>query len=75
MNSIDTADKKRFTRLVEHYVQRDRCSYMDAMLKIAEDKMLEFDDMAKYVTPSIRDKIQAEATQRLMMRGGNQLPV
>ncbi len=71
----DTADKKRFTKLVEYYVQRDRCSYMDAMLKIAEDKMLEFDDMAKYVTPSIRDKIQAEATQRLMMRGGNQLPV
>jgi hypothetical protein len=48
---------------------------MDAMLKIAEDKMLEFEDMAKYVTPSIKDKIQAEATQRLMMRGGNQLPV
>ena len=71
----DTADKKRFTKLVEHYVQRDRCSYMDAMLKIAEDKMLEFDEMAKYVTPAIRDKIQAEATERLMMRGGNQLPV
>ncbi len=71
----DTADKKRFTKLVEHYVQRDRSSYMDAILKIAEDKMLEFEDIAKYVTPTIKDKIQAEATERLMMRGGNQLPV
>lgn len=73
----DTADKKRFTKLVEHYVQRDKCSYMDAMVNIAEDRMLEFDDMVKYITPSIKSKIQVEATQRLMMRsnGGNQLPV
>ena len=74
---LDTADKKRFTKLVEHYVLRDRCSYMDAMVKIAEDRMLDFEDMAKYVTPAIKDKIKAEATERLMMRSnsGNQLPV
>lgn len=71
----DSANKRRFTKLVEHYVQRDKCSYMDAMLKISEDRMLDIEDMAQYVSPIIKQKIHAEAVERLMIRGGNQLPV
>ena len=71
---IETAEKKRFTKLVEYYVKKDSSTYMEALVKIAEDKGMEFEDMAKFVTPIIKQKIEAEAVERLMLKGGNKLP-
>jgi len=36
---------------------------------------LEFSEMAKFVSPIIKQKVEAEAVEKLMLKGGNRLPV
>ena len=75
MTAVESSEKKRFTKLVEYYVKRDTCSYMDALVQIAQDKGMDFQDMAKFISPIIKQKIEAEAVERLMLKGGNKLPL
>jgi hypothetical protein len=53
--------KSKFTSLVETTVNELKLSYMDAVLHLCEKNNLEPEDMKKFVSPIIRDKIQAEA--------------
>jgi hypothetical protein len=53
--------KSKFTSLVEATVSELKLSYMDAILHLCEKNDLEPEDMKKFVSPIIRDKIQAEA--------------
>ena len=53
--------KSKFTSLVEVTVSELKLSYMDAVLHLCEKNDLEPEDMKKFVSPIIRDKIQAEA--------------
>jgi len=53
--------KSKFTSLVEATVNELKLSYMDAVLHLCEKNDLEPEDMKKFVSPIIRDKIAAEA--------------
>ena len=53
--------KSKFASLVEATVNELKLSYMDAVLHLCEKNNLEPEDMKKFVSPIIRDKIQAEA--------------
>ena len=53
--------KSKFTSLVESTVSELKISYMDAVLHLCEKNDLEPEDMKKFVSPIIRDKIEAEA--------------
>ena len=53
--------KSKFTVLVEKTVNELKIGYMDAVLYLCEKNDLEPEDMKKFVSPIIRDKIQAEA--------------
>lgn len=53
--------KSKFTSLVEATVNELKLSYMDAVLHLCEKNDLEPEDMKKFVSPIIRDKIEAEA--------------
>lgn len=53
--------KSKFTTLVEKTVGELKISYMDAVLHLCEKNDLEPEDMKKFVSPIIRDKIEAEA--------------
>ena len=53
--------KSKFTSLVEATVSELKLSYMDAVLHLCEKNDLEPEDMKKFVSPIIRDKIEAEA--------------
>lgn len=68
--------KKRFSRLVEDIRADLKISYMDSVLKICEDRELDPSDVHKLISPVIKDKIEAEALNLNMIKGGgNTLPV
>jgi|TARA_R110002153_G_scaffold183864_1_gene337084 hypothetical protein len=53
--------KSKFTILVEKTVGELQLGYMDAVLHLCEKNDLEPEDMKKFVSPIIKDKIEAEA--------------
>jgi hypothetical protein len=67
--------KKRFSKLVEERVEKRKMAYMDAVLEICEEREIDPSEIGKLVSPIIKDKIEAEAVNLRMMKGGNQLPI
>lgn len=55
--------KSKFTKMVEDAVNELKLSYMDAILYLCEKNQLEPEDMKKFVSPIIKDKLEAEAMQ------------
>lgn len=69
--------RKRFSRMVEEYVSdHPDSSYMDAVLEICEERVIDPTDVGKLISPVIREKIEAEAmSANLVKGGGNTLPI
>jgi len=69
--------KKRFSRMVEDYIQdHPDSSYMDAVLQVCEDRVIDPMDVGRLISPVIREKIEAEAMgANLVKGGGNTLPI
>ena len=67
--------KNKFARIVEQKVRDHRYSYMDAVIHICEDIDLELEDIRKYISGSIKEKIEVEAMNLNYLPKGNTLPV
>jgi uncharacterized protein YdhG (YjbR/CyaY superfamily) len=59
----DFLTKSKFTKLVEQTVTELKISYMEAILHLCDKNDLEPEDMKKFVSPIIKDKLEAEAMQ------------
>lgn len=66
--------KKKFTELVENFVKNNKMSYMEAVVHLAELRDCETTELAKFITGSIRDKIEREAMSLNMIPKTNELP-
>lgn len=55
--------KSKFTKLIEKTVIETKQSYMDTVLYLCEQNNIEPEDVKKFISPIIRDKIEAEAMQ------------
>ena len=53
--------KSKFTKLIESTVSELKISYMEAVLHLCDKNDIEPEDVKKFVSPIIRDKIEAEA--------------
>ena len=53
--------KSKFTKLVEKTVSELKIPYMDAVLHHCDTNDIEPEDVKKFISPIIRDKIEAEA--------------
>ena len=53
--------KPKFSKLVEQTVIDKRISYMDAIIWLCEEHSIELEDIRKFISPIIRDKLEAEA--------------
>ena len=53
--------KSKFTRLIEATVIETRLSYMDTILYLCEENNIEPEDVKKFISPIIKDKLEAEA--------------
>ena len=53
--------KSKFTKLIENVVVNLKIPYMDAIIKVCETNEIELEDIKKFISPVIKDKIEAEA--------------
>ena len=55
--------KSKFTKLIEKTVADLKIPYMDAILKVCETNDIEIEDIRKFISPVIKDKLEAEAME------------
>ena len=55
--------KSKFTKLIESTVVDLKIPYMDAILKVCETNDIEVEDIRKFISPVIKDKLEAEAME------------
>jgi hypothetical protein len=67
--------KKRFEKMVEETVAARRITYMEAIIDVCESRSIDPADVGKFITPVIKDKVEAEAIELNLMKGGNTLPL
>jgi len=53
--------RSKFTKLIERTVGELSLNYMDAIIHLCEQNGIELEDIRKFISPIIRDKIEAEA--------------
>jgi len=53
--------KSKFTKLIESTVGELKIPYMDAIIKVCELNDIEIEDIKKFISPVIKDKLEAEA--------------
>lgn len=67
--------KVKFTKLVEQTVSQLRVSYFEAILHLGETHGIEMEDMKKYISPIIKDRLEAEARDLNLLPRENKLPI
>ena len=55
--------KSKFTKLIENVVAELRIPYMDAIIKVCETNEIELEDIKKFISPVIINKLEAEAME------------
>jgi hypothetical protein len=70
--------KKRFSMAVEKIVAtRPGVSYIDAAVAIIEDRGMDYSNLKRLLTPSLKSKIEEEASSLNLIKGkkANKLPI
>jgi len=67
--------KQKFTRMIEDTVARTRLSYIDAIVHICEQNQMEIEDVKKYISDPIKEKLEGEAKRLNFLPRGNELPL
>ncbi len=67
--------KTKFARLIEDVVHKRNVSYMDAVIEVCKSNEVDVEDVRKFITPIIKDKIQAEAMTLNLLPRQNTLPI
>tara|TARA_B100000287_G_scaffold399885_1_gene418607 strand:- start:97 stop:342 length:246 start_codon:yes stop_codon:yes gene_type:complete len=55
--------KSKFTKLIESTVAEMKIPYMDAILRVCKQNDIEIEDIRKFISPVIKDKLEAEAME------------
>ena len=67
-------DKNRFTKMIEDAVKTLNISYIDSIVHLCEKHNIEIEDVRKYVSPVVKNKLEAEAMKLNYLPRGNELP-
>ena len=69
--------KKRFSSAVEHIVISKRLSYIDAITYLAEERMMDYSNVKRLLSDSIKQKLEVEASELRLIKveAGNKLPL
>ena len=69
--------RKRFSNGVETLVRDTGMSYIDAATEIIESRGMEYRNMSKLLSDSLKDKIEVEASNLNLIKSvkGNTLPL
>tara|TARA_R110000868_G_scaffold409495_1_gene695111 strand:+ start:148 stop:387 length:240 start_codon:yes stop_codon:yes gene_type:complete len=66
IKTIITFDELRMK--VEKYVQTDGMSYVEAIIDICEEMEINLQDIAKIIKGPLKDKLEAEAMERNIIK-------
>ena len=50
--------KSKFTKLIENVVAESKMPYMDAIIKVCETNDIVLEDIRKFISPVIKDKLR-----------------
>ena len=68
--------KKRFQVMIEDAVRDLSLNYLDAIIHLCEKHKIEPEDAKKYISPVIKDKLEADAKRLRYIQGGDSvLPI
>ena len=67
--------KQKFAKLVEDEVSKTSVPYLDAVIQVCEIYNVEIEEVRKYITPIIKDKLEAEAMRLNLLPRQNTLPI
>lgn len=67
--------KTKFAKLVEDIVHNHKSSYMDAVIHLCDTYDVDIGEVRKFISPIIKDKIEAEAMQLNFLPRQNSLPL
>ena len=66
--------KKRFSAAVEHLVANNNMSYIDAASYVVEQRAMDYKNLKKLLTPSLKQKIEAsEAASVILVKKKQQV--
>ena len=74
MESDQFLTKSKFTKLIEETVKDHKSSYMDAIIHICDKIDVDLEDVRRFVSPVIREKLEAEAMRLNFLPRQNTLP-
>jgi hypothetical protein len=66
--------KKRFSKMIENTVRNNKLSYMDAVVYLCKDNSIELEDVKKFISTTIKERIEVEAMNLNYLPKGNTLP-
>lgn len=66
--------KSNFSKLIENTVKNTKLSYMDAIIEVCDNKDIDLEDVRKYISPVIKEKLEAEAMRLNFLPRQNTLP-
>ena len=66
--------KSNFSKLIENTVKETKLSYMDAIIEVCDDKDIDLEDVRKYISAVIKEKLEAEAMRLNFLPRQNTLP-
>ena len=69
--------KKRFSMMVEETVLNLSLSYLDAIMYLCEKHTIEPEDVRKYISPAIKEKLEVDAMKLnfIASNGTSSLPI
>ncbi len=75
MTIDDIISKKQFSEMVETLAKTKRMSYMDAVLEVCQQRMIDPVDVGPLITAPLKDRIRQEAIADKLLPGHNTLPL
>jgi len=67
-------NKQKFSMLIEETVLKNKISYMDAIIDVCEKNMIDLEEVRRFVSPAIKDKLEVEARNLNYLPKKNTLP-
>lgn len=67
--------KNRFAKMIEASVKEYKFTYMDAVIEVCTKLDVDLEDCKKFITPTIKEKIEAEAMVLNFLPRQNTLPI
>jgi len=69
LNPIENLNIISFSDEIEHKYIRDRSdSYLTTIVKWCEENVIDFEDVTKYISPSLKEKIKLDGEEKGWLR-------